>query len=129
MFEESLEKAFLKRLFGPIEDASDAEYVTSGLGAMWVVLGALACLLVIRIGAVAAVSGILYVVLGLLLRLAQSRITAIVLLFIVGLNWVFLFAHVLGGGRLVHVLWPIVFLGAAVRGAQAAFAYHRWRLS
>lgn len=124
MFKESLEKPWRKRLFGPIEDIGDAEFLAGGLGWAFVVIGAIQCVL----GVVAlplAVFGVVFVVLGLLIWRIRSRAAACAALAVEAANLVLMALTYLRGRFGGNLLLALVFLWVALRAVQATFSYQR----
>ncbi len=127
MFEETLEKPWHTRLFGPIEDVADAEYITSGLGVALVAVGVLGLVAAVKYGILAALGGLLYLALGLLIWLIKSSAAALVLLGIEVLEVIARFALVVrqSSYALPWLLWGFLLLWVGMRAVQATRAYHR----
>lgn len=79
MFEDTLEKPWHTRVFGPIEDVATAEYLAGGVGFAFIVIGALGCVLVLKYGLAVLLAGLVQGVLGLLVWRIKSRAAASVL--------------------------------------------------
>jgi hypothetical protein len=127
VFEETLEKPWHTRLFGPIEDVADAEYITSGLGVALVAVGVLGLVAAVKYGIPAALGGLLYLALGLLIWRMKSSAAALVLLSLEILDLLVRFALLFrrGSFALVWVVWGFVLLWVSIRAVQATRAYHR----
>ena len=124
MFEESLEKPWRKRLLGPIEDISDAEFLAGGLGWAFVVIGAIQCVLAF-VALPLALFGAVLIALGLLIWRMKSRVAASAALVVQAANLA-LMALTYARGRFGgNLLLALVLLWVAGRAVQATFAYQR----
>jgi hypothetical protein len=127
MFEESLEKPWSKRLFGPIADIGDAEYLAGGLGWALVVIGSIQSVVAVVALPQALFGGVVLIVLGLLIWRTKSRAAATAALAVQATNLA-LMALTYARGRFGgNLLLALVLLWVALRAVQATFAYQKLR--
>jgi hypothetical protein len=128
MTEQAQDLPLLERLFAPIGDSDHGAIVAGDVGIGLVLAGAAQAALAFARGPAAFVDATLYVLFGVLIWLARSRVAAVLCFLAAGAAvFLSLLSHIEGAppfpGR--SILLSAAALALAGRALQATFDYHR----